>query len=74
MGFKYGNLDGTQKPFVSGTGAVEASAQLQANSTTKGFLIPRMTTAQRNAIGTPAEGLQVFDTDLHCLFLYANWL
>ena len=39
-----------------------ASAILQANSTTKGFLPPRMTTAQRDLIGTPAAGLMIYNT------------
>ena len=42
-----------------------ASAILNAESTTKGFLPPRMTTAQKNLIATPAIGLQIFDTDLN---------
>jgi hypothetical protein len=40
------------------------SAILQVNSTTKGFLPPRMTTTERDAIATPATGLQVFNTTL----------
>lgn len=40
------------------------SAALQADSTTQGFLPPRMTTAQKLAIYSPAVGLMVFDTDL----------
>jgi hypothetical protein len=48
-----------------GTGAgLDSSAILEGFSTTKGFLPPRMTTAQKNAIGTPANGLMIFDTDL----------
>lgn len=39
-----------------------ASAILELESTTKGLLFPRMTTTQRNAIGTPAAGLVVYDT------------
>ena len=39
-----------------------ASAQLQVDSTTRGFLPPRMTTTQRNAIASPAAGLIVYDT------------
>jgi hypothetical protein len=35
----------------------QASAILQADSTTKGFLPPRMTTTQKNAIATPASGI-----------------
>jgi hypothetical protein len=40
----------------------DSKALLDIKSTTKGILIPRMTTAQRNAIGTPPTGLLVFDT------------
>ena len=41
-----------------------SSAQVSINSTTKGFLPPRMTTTQKNAIATPAAGLVVYDTTL----------
>ncbi|MFY7885358.1 MAG: beta strand repeat-containing protein, partial [Dolichospermum sp.] len=43
-----------------GQGTNEASAVLQANSTTAGFLPPRMTGAQAEAIATPATGLLVY--------------
>lgn len=46
-----------------GSGAIQASAILQADSTAKGFLPPRMTTAQMNAIASPAIGLTVYVTD-----------
>jgi hypothetical protein len=49
--------------FGSGSGELP-SAVLQANSTTKGFLPPRMTTTQKNAISSPASGLVVYDTTL----------
>lgn len=39
----------------------DASAALDIKSTSKGMLIPRMTTAQRTAIASPANGLIVFD-------------
>lgn len=44
------------------TTSVQASAILQADSTTRGFLLPRMTTAQRDAIVSPSVGLQIFNT------------
>jgi len=46
------------------------SAMLDVKSTDKGVLIPRMTTAQRTAIASPATGLQVYDSDLNLLFYY----
>jgi hypothetical protein len=39
------------------------NALLALNSTTKYFLPPRMTKAQRNAIGSPAQGSTVYQTD-----------
>ena len=47
-----------------------ASAQLEVSSTTKGFLPPRMTTTQKNAIASPATGLMVYDTTLNLMALY----
>lgn len=45
-----------------GTAIPNASALVQVESTTQGFLPPRMTTAQRDAIGSPAAGLVIFNT------------
>lgn len=53
-----------------GTPTPDASAILDLTSTNRGFLAPRMTTAQRLAIATPANGLLVYDTDLTCYFFY----
>jgi hypothetical protein len=46
------------------------SAVLSLTSTTRGFLPPRMTTTQKNAISTPASGLQVYDTTLNQMSYY----
>ena len=62
-------ISDTQKDLAS---AGQASAVLQADSTTKGFLPPRMTTTQKNAISSPATGLQVFDTTMNATCEYTG--
>jgi hypothetical protein len=49
-----------------------ASAVLDVGSTTQGFLPPRMTTTQKNAISSPAAGLVVYDTTLNKLCVYTT--
>ena len=46
-----------------GTNTPNASAQLDVTSTSRGFLPPRMTYSQRNAIVNPAAGLIIYCTD-----------
>lgn len=55
------NTDGT---------TAHSSSMLDVKSTTKGILIPRMTSAQRSAILTPALGLLVFDTDTKTIWTF----
>lgn len=59
-----------------GTSSPNASALLDITSTTKGFLPPRMTTAQRDAIASPAEGLVVYNTTTKSIDLRvaSSWL
>ena len=45
-----------------GVSAPNASAILEASSTTQGFLPPRLTTTQRDAITTPVAGLTIWNT------------
>ena len=42
---------------------IHPSAELEVKSNTKGFLPPRMTKAERDAIVTPAAGLLIYQTD-----------
>lgn len=54
------NTDGAQP---------DNTAILDIKSNSKGLLIPRLTTAERTGIVSPAIGLMVFDTDT-----YSNWI
>ncbi len=55
-----------------GTTTPHVSAQLELASTTKGFLVPRMTSAQKLAIASPADGLLVYDTDTQMHWFYKS--
>ena len=61
-----------------GTTSPDSSSMLDVSSTTQGFLTPRMTTAQKLAIASPANGLMVFDTTLKAFNYYdsstTSWL
>jgi len=68
--YLFSNNDYTAPQFkLDSTGAVwlgtlsgSASAKLDITSTTQGFLPPRMTTTQRDAISTPAAGLIIYNS------------
>jgi len=55
-----------------GTASPEASAILEATSTSKGFLPPRMTTVQRDAIISPVEGLVIYNTSNKALEVFTG--
>ena len=55
-----------------GTTAPNAAAKLDLTSTTRGLLLPRMTTAQRDAITTPPDGLMIYNTSLNAFQGRAN--
>lgn len=68
-----GNITLTQAGNVGiGTTSPAASSLLDVTSTTKGFLPPRMTTVQKNAIATPAAGLVIYDTTLNKLCVFTT--
>jgi hypothetical protein len=53
----------TSGKILVGTDIIDSSAILKIESTTQGILPPRLTTAERNAIGSPATGLMIYNTD-----------
>ncbi len=57
------------------TSSPNASSLLDVASTSKGFLYPKLTNSQMNAIASPATGLIVYNTDATALFIYngASW-
>ena len=55
-----------------GTTNPDASSLFEVQSTTKGLLTPRMTTAQRTTINSPANGLLVYDTDESAFYYYES--
>jgi len=59
-----------------GDSAIDASALFELTSTTQGALLPRMTTTQRDAIGTPATGLEIYNTttDVKNFYDGTSWL
>jgi hypothetical protein len=72
VGDNYFNSTSGSTVVGGGFGTLQASAALQVQSTTKGFLLPRMTTAQKNAITSPAAGLMVYDTTLQKACVYTT--
>jgi hypothetical protein len=53
-----------------GTNSPSTSAILDVTSSSKGFLMPRLSTVERNAITNPADGLQIFNTTTGCINYY----
>lgn len=57
-----------------GDSILDTKALLELTSTTKGILIPRLTTTQQNAISSPPAGLIIFNTDSGALCWYnSSW-
>ncbi|XMO85461.1 fibrinogen-like YCDxxxxGGGW domain-containing protein [Algibacter sp. AS12] len=58
-----------------GTTNPDPSSILDVESVTQGFLPPRMTTGQINAIANPAEGLFIYNLDESCFKFYngSSW-
>jgi hypothetical protein len=80
--FAYSNTDGhnafntTGGSTLIGTTTQVASSIFTIASTTKGVLLPRLTSTQRTAISSPATGLFLYDTTLNSLNVYngTSWV
>src|SRR3990167_8987828 len=61
---------------IGNSGVADASAVVDITSTTKGVLLPRLTTVQRDAIVSPATGLVLINSDTGRINTYggASWL
>jgi uncharacterized protein (TIGR02145 family) len=52
---------------INNSNILNNGAEVEIASTTQGFLFPHMTTAQRDAIASPAAGLTMYNTTVNCL-------
>jgi hypothetical protein len=55
-----------------GIGTTAPAGALEVNSITSGFLPPRVTTAQMNAIASPSPGMMVFNTTDSNVYVYRS--
>ena len=55
-----------------GTTSPNTNSMLDVTATDKGILIPRLTTAQINAIALPSQSLMVFNTDVNLYYYYST--
>lgn len=55
-----------------GTTTPNSNTMLDVTATDKGILIPRLTTAQINAIALPSQSLMVFNTDVNLYYYYST--
>jgi len=73
-----GFVNSTYSQIGIGTTSPHASAILDIESTSHGFLVPRMSTSQRDLIngGSPTQGLMIYNTDEKCLQTYnqVSWI
>lgn len=79
MTFTTGTTSGIARMIINSSGQIgmgtltpASASALEVTSTTQGVRFPVMTTAQKNAIGTPVAGLVIFDTTLAKLCVYSG--
>ena len=55
--------------FGNNQSTLNANAVLEIESTSKGVLLPRLTTVQQNAMPAPSDGMLIYNTDSACFVL-----
>lgn len=55
-----------------GTTTPDANALLDLNSSSQALLLPRLSTAQRDALSAPEPGLMIFNTTSNCLEVWSG--
>lgn len=74
---EYGGRCFGQNVSISEDGATpDNTSILDISSTNRGFLLPRMTETERDAISSPATSLMIFNTTSNCLQIYisSQWM
>ncbi len=74
LGLVFANMSFAQTSFKVGNNptAVSPSTALEVESTNKGVILPRYSTAGLAAIATPAKGMLVIDTQIRCVKIYTG--
>ena len=62
----------TSGSFGVGTASPAANSALDITSTSKGLLLPRLTSTQRDAINSPPSGLMIYNITTSAFQCYAN--
>jgi hypothetical protein len=67
-----GDIINNGSSFLIGGTSITTNAILDLQSTTKAFIPPRMTTAQRDAISSPSQGMVIYNTTTAKLNVYTT--
>ncbi len=68
----FGNSVFAQIKIGSNPTVIDSNSLLELESTNKGFLYPRMSTKQMNAMNKPPDGMTIYNTDSNNLILRAS--
>jgi uncharacterized protein (TIGR02145 family) len=66
----FSQIQRMERAKIGGSSPMNNSAALEIESTNQGMLVPRMSSIQRNAISSPANGLFIFNTSNNSFEVY----